>query len=93
MTSGPWTPHRGLRCSAHLIEVLGHECKNCQRVEEVVREVVAEHGLQADVRHVTDDAEIDSRGVLSTPGLVIDGTVVAAGRIPTHEQVAAWLKR
>ncbi len=77
---------------SHLIEVLGRGCKNCQRVEEVLREVVAERGLQADVRHVTDDAEIASRGVLSTPGLVIDGTVVAAGRIPTHEQVAAWLK-
>ncbi len=75
----------------HLIEVLGHGCRNCQRVEEVVREVVAERGLDADVRHVTDDAEIASRGVMSTPGLVIDGTVVMAGRIPTHEQVATWL--
>lgn len=76
---------------SHLIEVLGHGCRNCQRVEQIVREVVAERGLDADVRHVTDDMEIASRGVLSTPGLAIDGTVVMAGRIPTREQVAAWL--
>ena len=42
-------------------------------------------------RHVVDYAEIASRGVLSTPGLVIDGSVVLAGRVPTREQVAEWL--
>ena len=40
---------------------------------------------------MTDYAEIAARGVMSTPGLVIDGEVVMAGRIPTREQVATWL--
>ena len=75
----------------HLIEVLGPGCQKCQYVEKVVREVVDAAGLTADVRHVTDYAEIASRGVLSTPGLVIDGVVVLAGRVPTREQVASWL--
>jgi small redox-active disulfide protein 2 len=60
-------------------------------VERIVREVVNEAGLEADVRHVTDYAEIAARGILSTPGLAIDGTVVIAGRIPTREQIATWL--
>jgi small redox-active disulfide protein 2 len=75
----------------HVIEVLGSGCQKCQHVEKVVREVVENAGLEAEVRHVTDFAEIASRGVLSTPGLVIDGTVVMAGRVPTREQVSAWL--
>jgi small redox-active disulfide protein 2 len=75
----------------HVIEVLGHGCQKCQYTERIVREVVDAAGLTADVRHVTDDIEIASRGILSTPGLVIDGTLVLAGRIPTREQVAAWL--
>jgi len=74
-----------------VIEVLGSGCQKCQHVEKVVREVVDSSGIEAEVRHVTDYAEIAARGVLSTPGLVIDGDVVAAGRIPTREQVAAWL--
>jgi small redox-active disulfide protein 2 len=74
-----------------LIEVLGSGCQKCQYVEKIVREVVDAAGIEAEVRHVTDDAEIASRGVLGTPGLAIDGTVVLAGRIPTREQVAAWL--
>lgn len=75
----------------HVIEVLGPGCQKCQYVEKVVREVVDASGIQAEVRHVTDYAEIASRGVLSTPGLVIDGVVVLAGRVPTREQVESWL--
>ena len=74
-----------------VIEVLGPGCKNCQYTEKVVREVVAAAGIEAEVRHVTDYGEIASRGVMSTPGLVIDGTVVLAGRVPTREKVAGWL--
>ena len=74
-----------------VIEVLGPGCQKCQYTEKVVREVVDAAGIEAEVRHVTDYGEIASRGVLSTPGLVIDGTVVLAGRVPTREQVAAWL--
>jgi small redox-active disulfide protein 2 len=74
-----------------VIEVLGPGCQKCQYVEKVVREVVDQAGISAEVRHVTDFAEIAARGVMSTPGLVIDGVVVVAGRVPTREQVAAWL--
>lgn len=75
----------------HVIEVLGPGCQKCQYTERVVREVVAAAGMTAEVRHVTDYAEIASRGVMSTPGLVIDGVVVLAGRVPTRDQVADWL--
>ena len=75
----------------HVVEVLGPGCQKCQYVEKIVREVVERAGVEAEIRHVTDYGEIAQRGVLSTPGLVIDGVVVLAGRVPTREQVAAWL--
>lgn len=75
----------------HVIEVLGPGCAKCQYLERVVREVVDGAGVAAEIRHVTDYGEIVSRGVMATPGLVIDGQVVLAGRLPTREQVAAWL--
>ncbi len=75
----------------HVIEILGPGCQKCQYTEKVVREVVESAGIAAEVTHVVDYAEIASRGVLSTPGLVIDGSVVLAGRVPTREQVAEWL--
>jgi small redox-active disulfide protein 2 len=74
-----------------VIEVLGSGCRTCQHVERIVREVVDAAGIEAEVRHVADVAEIASRGILSTPGLAIDGVVVMAGRVPTRDQVAHWL--
>jgi small redox-active disulfide protein 2 len=74
-----------------VIEVLGAGCANCQKLEANAREAVAQLGIEAEIRHVTDYAEIATRGVMSTPGLVIDGRVVSAGKIPTTPTIAAWL--
>jgi len=42
---------------------------------------------------VTDPREIVRRGVMSTPGLVIDGEVVSTGRIPSAGDIAVWLSK
>ena len=74
-----------------VIEVLGSGCPSCQAVERNVRAALESIGAEAEIRHVTDWVEISGRGVLSTPGLVVDGTVVSAGRIPSPQQIAGWL--
>lgn len=74
-----------------VIEVLGSGCPNCQKLEANAREAVAQAGVEAEIRHVTDYAEIASRGVMNTPGLVIDGRVVSTGKIPTPWTIAGWL--
>jgi small redox-active disulfide protein 2 len=73
------------------IEVLGSGCANCNRLEANACEAVIMAGVQAEVVHVTDPREIVGRGVMSTPGLVIDGRVVSAGRIPSASDIAVWL--
>ena len=73
------------------IEVLGSGCANCNRLEANAREAVIMAGVDAEVLHVTDPREIVGRGVMSTPGLVIDGRVVSAGRIPSAGDIAVWL--
>jgi small redox-active disulfide protein 2 len=73
------------------IEVLGHGCANCQRLEEHARQAVTLAGIEADIVKVSDDREIAARGVLTTPGLVIDGRVVSAGRVPSAGDIAVWL--
>jgi len=74
-----------------IIEVLGPGCNNCKRLETVAREAVAMAGVEAEIRKVTDYGEILAHGVMSTPGLVIDGKVVSVGRIPSAGDIAAWL--
>jgi small redox-active disulfide protein 2 len=74
-----------------VIEVLGPGCANCQRVEANAREAVVMAGVEAEIRHVTDPREIVAHGILSTPGLIIDGTIRSYGRIPSAGDIAEWL--
>lgn len=73
------------------IEVLGPGCANCKRLEAVAREAVVMAGVEAEIIKVTDYAQIAAYGVMSTPGLVIDGKVVSTGRIPSAGDIALWL--
>jgi small redox-active disulfide protein 2 len=69
------------------IEVLGPGCPKCMNVEQNVKKALEELAIQADVEKVTDIQRIIQKGVLSTPALVIDGTVVLQGKNPTVEQL------
>jgi small redox-active disulfide protein 2 len=73
------------------IEVLGPGCYNCHLVEEAAREAVAIAGVEAKIVKVTHFGRIIDFGVRLTPGLVIDGKVVSAGRIPSAGDIAVWL--
>jgi len=73
------------------IEVLGPGCANCKRLEANAREAVAMAGVEADVIKVVDYGEIMARGVMSTPGLIIDDQVVSVGRVPSAGDIAEWL--
>lgn len=70
-----------------LIKVIGPGCRNSVKLERVTREAVENLGVDAEIEKVTDDATIAGLGVLSTPGLVVDGEVVLHGRVPSVAQV------
>lgn len=74
------------------IEVLGTGCAKCKKLEENVRNAVAELGIEATVTKVEDIAKIMEHGVMSTPGVVIDGVVKSAGRIPSQQEIENWLQ-
>ena len=73
------------------IKVLGSGCANCKRVEQIVRKIVEEMSLEAEVIKVTEYPEIMKYNILSTPGLVINEKIVSTGRIPAPAEVTAWL--
>jgi len=73
------------------IKILGSGCANCANLERVTREAVADLGIDADFEKVTDFGAIAGYGVMSTPGLVVDDTVVLAGRVPTAAKVRELL--
>jgi small redox-active disulfide protein 2 len=73
------------------IKVLGPGCPKCQQTEKIVKDAVAEAGVDATVGHVTDTLEIAGYGVFGTPAVVIDGQVKSVGKIPKKEDVKSWL--
>ncbi len=74
------------------IKVLGMGCARCHDLERRVRNALAETGLAADVEKIEDIQKIMTYRVMATPGLVIDGKVKSAGRLPTVEEIKNWLK-
>ena len=73
------------------IAVLGPGCSNCMRLEANARAAVAMAGIEAEIVKVTDYRDIQAYGVMSTPGLVIDGVVVSVGRVPSAGDIAELL--
>jgi len=73
------------------IKVLGPGCPNCNKVEEIIKTAVYTMGIETQIEKITDTNEIVEYGVLSTPGLVINGKVVCSGRIPSQVEVTTWL--
>jgi len=73
------------------IKVLGPGCAKCHKTEEIVREAVAETGVDAAIQKITDVMEIAKQGVFGTPAVVIDGDVKCVGKIPKKEEVINWL--
>ncbi|GAG15677.1 unnamed protein product [marine sediment metagenome] len=74
-----------------LIQILGTGCPKCQKLMANVEEAVKRTGVEAEIEKVTQVADIAKFGVAFTPALVIDGEVKASGRIPSAEEIAAWL--
>ncbi len=74
------------------IKILGPGCPKCEKTTEIVKQAVAESGVDADIVKVTDTMEIASYGIFGTPAVVIDGEVKSVGKIPSKDNVAGWLK-
>jgi small redox-active disulfide protein 2 len=78
---------------AAVVEVLGPGCRRCSELLELVREVARTETPGVEARYVTDPAEIVGRGFfMRTPALVVDGVVVAVGRVPSRREISAWLQ-
>lgn len=73
------------------IKVLGTGCANCKTTLKLIEETARSSAVEIDLEKVEDLAEILGFGVLSTPGVVVDGKVVHSGGIPTKANIETWL--
>jgi small redox-active disulfide protein 2 len=73
------------------IKVLGSGCRNCETTARLIAEAAAAKGVAIRLEKITDMAAILGYGVMSTPGVVIDGKLVHAGGVPDRRKVEDWL--
>ena len=73
-----------------IVKVLGTGCANCRNTLKLVEEVARAGGVDIQIEKVEELQQIMSYGVMSTPGVVIDGKVVHAGGVPARATVEGW---
>lgn len=73
------------------VEILGVGCAKCNKLYDMVTGLVAREGLDAEVVKVEDIKVFADYGVFMTPGLVVDGEVKLAGKLPKESDLKTWL--
>jgi hypothetical protein len=73
------------------ITLLGPTCCDGSALADRTREALGTLGLEASVEQVSDPVAVAAQGVLTTPGLAIDGRVVSVGRVPTVDEIVQLL--
>lgn len=73
------------------IKVLGSGCANCRNTIALIETVARERGVAVTLEKVQEMRDIVAWGVMSTPGVVVDGKVVHAGGVPSRAKVEGWL--
>lgn len=69
------------------IEILGVGCPKCKQLTANVEAAVKELNIQAEIGKVTDIVKITEYGVMITPALAVDGTVISAGKVLSKDEI------
>jgi small redox-active disulfide protein 2 len=73
------------------IKVLGTGCANCKATLKLIEDTARARGVAVQLEKVENLADIMAHGVMSTPGVVIDGKVVHTGGVPDRKTIDRWL--
>lgn len=74
------------------VKVLGPGCRNCETLERHTREALEQLGIEATIEKVSDPAQIVAHGVMATPALLVDGELVASGKVPNVRRLVRLLQ-
>lgn len=74
------------------VKVLGTGCSNCKATQKLIEYVASVNGIEITLEKVEDMAEIMSYGIMSTPGVIVDGKIAHAGGIPDKKTILSWFK-
>ena len=73
------------------VKIYGPGCARCATTEQMVKDAAAKLGVDVTVEKVTDAKSIAMAGVMSTPGIAVDGKLMHAGGLPDAAKLDGWL--
>ena len=74
------------------IKVVGSGCANCEKLEQLCRDIVKDNHIQAEIEKITNVNDFADLGILITPGLLLNNKVVSSGKLPTKWTLENWIK-
>ena len=72
------------------VKVYGPGCARCATTEKMIKDAATKLGVEVTVEKITDAKSIAMAGVMSTPGISIDGKLVHAGGLPDAAKLEDW---
>ncbi|MBK7500754.1 MAG: thioredoxin family protein [Ignavibacteriales bacterium] len=83
---------KNLMSKENIIKVYGSGCSNCKKLEQMCIDAAQELNINATVEKVNDLQEIMKTGIMSTPGLEINGKMISSGKLPTKSTLIHWIQ-
>ncbi|RLB64460.1 MAG: thioredoxin family protein [Deltaproteobacteria bacterium] len=65
------------------MQILGTGCAKCEKLAANAKQAAESLGLDYEMEKISDLNQIMAFGVMTTPGLVVDGKVLVAGKVPS----------
>lgn len=73
------------------VNVYGPGCKRCETTVAMVKEAAEKLGIEIEIEKISDPKFIAMAGIISTPGVSIDGKLVHTGGLPDAAKLESWL--
>ncbi len=73
------------------VRLYGSSCFRCERLDELIKDILSKAGIRADYLHVENTRETAQAGVIATPALSVDGRIILAGQVPSPDQLEKML--
>lgn len=83
---------KNIMSKKNTIKVYGSGCSNCKKLEQMCIDAAQELNINATVEKVNDLQEIMKTGIMSTPGLEINGKMISSGKLPTKSTLIHWIQ-
>jgi len=69
------------------IEILGMGCQKCKQLTANAETAIKELNISAEISKVMDIDKITEYGVMMTPALIVDGSIVSSGKILSKDEI------